>query len=329
MATLITCGGSAVDNRDHAQALDAEASKNTPKESLNYGDFTLAALTPSQTQHYLDFLQLPTPVKPDLQSLDSLISEHLERIPFQGVDTFLGNLDSLDADAVFSKVVKEGRGGNCFELNSLFARLLLGLGLQGSSSLRQDSLGRFQRTFRQTRLITWCSASPVGDNEGQETPFLVDVGFGGPCPRRALPLEGGVMPYRLRVLDNDWSKPIEVSILSQDKPDQSSRWLPLYQVFAYSHEWPDFMDKSWYFATYPGVVFQEVLAASRYEGDCWLTLRNRYFTRHRLTTSGIGEVKERRVIDNIRDLISLLDDEFQLKLKPDMDKKVRLRLQLL
>ncbi|KAL1416526.1 hypothetical protein MTO96_027889 [Rhipicephalus appendiculatus] len=328
MATLITCGGSAVDNRDHAQALDAEASKNTPKESLNYGDFTLAALTPSQTQHYLDFLQLPTPVKPDLQSLDSLISAHLERIPFQGVDTFLGNLDSLDADAVFSKVVKEGRGGNCFELNSLFARLLLALGYKVRVRCARIRWA-VPEDVPPNPVDHMVLCVTVGDNEGQETPFLVDVGFGGPCPRRALPLEGGVMPYRLRVLDNDWSKPIEVSILSQDKPDQSSRWLPLYQVFAYSHEWPDFMDKSWYFATYPGVVFQEVLAASRYEGDCWLTLRNRYFTRHRLTTSGIGEVKERRVIDNIRDLISLLDDEFQLKLKPDMDKKVRLRLQLL
>lgn len=327
MATLTTCGGSAVDNRDHGQALDAEASTKPPRESLDFGDFTLVAVTPPQTSQYLDFLQLPAPVKPDLQSLDSLISAHLERISFQGVDTFLGNIEPLTADAVFSKVVKERRGGNCFELNSLFARLLLALGyrVRVRCARIRWAVPEDVPPAPVDHMVLYVN---VSDNKGQEMPYLVDVGFGGPCPRRALPLQGDAAPYRLRVLDSDWAKPIEVSILSQQEHGQRFHWFPLYQVFAYSHEWPDFMDKSWYFATYPGLVFLEVLAVSRYERDLWLTLRNCCFTRRRCTSSGIGEVEERRVVDNIRDLISLLDNEFQLKLKPDMDEKVRLRLQL-
>ncbi|KAH7947284.1 hypothetical protein HPB52_009750 [Rhipicephalus sanguineus] len=287
-----------------------------------------SGLRPIPTQHYLDFLRLQTPVKPDLQSLNSLISAHLERIPFQSVDTVLGNIEPLDDGAVFSKVVKEGRGGNCFELNSLFARLLLALGYKVRVRCARIRWA-VPEDVPPAPVDHMVLCVTVGDREDQGTPFLVDVGFGGPCPQRALPLDGDAMPYRLRVLDNDWTKPIEVSILSQDEPGQSSRWLPLYQVFAYSHEWPDFMDKSWYFATYPGLVFREVLAVSRYEEDCWLTLRNRCFTRRRCTSTGIAEVEERRLIDNTVDLLSLLGDVFQLKLKPDMDEKVRRQLQLL
>nr|XP_050027933.1 arylamine N-acetyltransferase-like [Dermacentor andersoni] len=328
MATLTSCGGAAVHSEDHGQAPDAEASKRTPKESLDYGDLTLAPLTSLQIKQYLDFLHLPTPSKADLQSLDALIAAHLERIPFQSIDTFLGHLESMEASAVFSKVVMEGRGGNCFELNSLFARLLLSLGYKVQVRCARIRWA-VPEDHPQTPVdhMVLCVSEGGKEGPGQERLFLVDVGFGGPCPRRAVPLEGDATPYRLRTQDDDWAKPIEVSILNQ--AGQSSCWLPLYQVFAYSHEWPDFMDKSWYFATYPGVVFRDVLAVSRYEGDCWLTLRNRHFTRRRCTSSGIGVVTERRLITSMPDLLSLMDGEFKVKFDPDVYDKLRVHLQLL
>ncbi|KAH6928245.1 hypothetical protein HPB50_013038 [Hyalomma asiaticum] len=323
MSTLVTCGGSAVDSLDNGLSPDAEASKSTPKVSLDYGDFTLAALTSSQTRDYLDILRLETPVKPDLQCLDALIASHLERIPFQGIDTFTGNSESLEARVVFSKVVKERRGGNCFELNSLFANLLLALGYKVRVRCARIRWAVPEDVpLKPVDHMVLCVSVCDNDLSDQERHFLVDVGFGGPCPRRALPLQGDVAPYRLRVLESDWAKSIEVAILIQDENGQRSRWLPLYQVFAYAHEWPDFMDKSWYFATHPCIAFREVLAVSRYEGDCWLTLRNCYFTRRRCTSSGIGELVERRTIVSMRDLRSLLQDEFQLKLKPEVDVKV-------
>lgn len=327
MATQVSCGGSAVDSRDHVHTPDAEASKNTPKESLDYGDFTLAALTSSQTQHYLDFLRLRTPLKADLPSLDVLIAANLERVPFQSVDTVFGHFGSLEGSEVFSKVVKEGRGGNCFELNSLFARLLLSLGYKV-----QVRCARIRWAVPEDSPPTpvdhmvLCVSIGAEEGSGQERLFLVDVGFGGPSPRRAVPLEGDATPYRLRTLDDDWAKPIEVSILAT--AGQSSFWLPLYHVFAYAHEWPDFMDKSWYFATYPGVVFRDVLSVSRYEGDCWLTLRNLLFTRRCCTSSGMGVVTEHRLITSTRDLLSVMDGEFKLKVDPDLDEKLRVHLQL-
>jgi arylamine N-acetyltransferase len=52
----------------------------------------------------------------------------LQHVPFENLDIVLGRRIVLDEDVIFDKVVTAGRGGYCYELNSLFARLLDALG---------------------------------------------------------------------------------------------------------------------------------------------------------------------------------------------------------
>ncbi|XP_077486690.1 arylamine N-acetyltransferase-like [Amblyomma americanum] len=323
MATQITCGGSAVDSQDICQSPDAEASKKTPKESLDYGDFTLGTLSLSQIESYLHILKVPAPATADLESLNALIAAHLEQIPFQGIDTFLERQGSLEAGAVFSKVVEQGRGGNCFELNSLFARLLLSFGYHVEvRCARMRWAVPEDAPLAPVDHMVLCVSLDGKAGHGSEGRFLVDVGFGGPSPRRALPLDGDASPYRLSTVEEDWAKPIEVSMkYRRQREDEDYCWLPLYQVFAYSHEWPDFVDKSWYFPTYPGVVFRDVLAVSRYDGNCWLTLRNKKFTRRRCDSNELGEVVEQRFATNVEDILCFLDLELKVKLDPSLDKE--------
>ncbi|WP_426749214.1 arylamine N-acetyltransferase family protein [Myxococcus sp. Y35] len=62
------------------------------------------------------------------QSLAGLHRAHLEAVPFENLDIHLKRPIRLDPDAIFEKVVLQRRGGFCYELNSLFARLLTALG---------------------------------------------------------------------------------------------------------------------------------------------------------------------------------------------------------
>jgi N-hydroxyarylamine O-acetyltransferase len=49
-------------------------------------------------------------------------------VPFENLDIHLGRPLDLATDALYTKVVDQGRGGFCYELNGLFARLLTSLG---------------------------------------------------------------------------------------------------------------------------------------------------------------------------------------------------------
>lgn len=54
----------------------------------------------------------------------------LEHVPFENLDVVAGRTIELDPERFWAKVVDEGRGGFCYELNGLFAALLEELGFR-------------------------------------------------------------------------------------------------------------------------------------------------------------------------------------------------------
>lgn len=106
---------------------------------------------------------------PTATVLRALHAAHMEAVPFENLDIHLGRPIVLDEDALFEKIVRERRGGFCYELNGLFSALLRELG------------------FRVTRL----SAGVLGEGGDVgpdfdhmtllvelEQRWLADVGFG-------------------------------------------------------------------------------------------------------------------------------------------------------
>ena len=82
-----------------------------------------------------------------------------------------GVVPDLALDAIFRKVVVEGRGGYCFELNKLFQALLEALGYEARPCLVRsiDTPGRIDPMNHRGLLVRL---------EGEE--LLADVGWGGP-----------------------------------------------------------------------------------------------------------------------------------------------------
>jgi N-hydroxyarylamine O-acetyltransferase len=73
---------------------------------------------------YLERIGVTGPVRPTREDLARLQLAHLLSVPFENLDIPAGRPISLDQDALFDKIVRRRRGGFCYELNGLFARLL-------------------------------------------------------------------------------------------------------------------------------------------------------------------------------------------------------------
>src|SRR6202035_5875096 len=57
---------------------------------------------------------------PDLATFCRLHRAHMGAIPFENLDIQMGRTVKLDPDALQAKMVRQRRGGYCFEQNSLF-----------------------------------------------------------------------------------------------------------------------------------------------------------------------------------------------------------------
>src|SRR5690606_14922037 len=72
------------------------------------------------------------PRTPTLETLRALQRLHPAAIPFENLSPFAGAPVSLELDAIQQKLVHDGRGGYCFEQNSLFLEVLRALGFRAS-----------------------------------------------------------------------------------------------------------------------------------------------------------------------------------------------------
>lgn len=91
---------------------------------------------------YLQRLETERGEDLDKDYLDTLIYAHQCKIIFENLDVY-GSYKphepiSLGIEDIFQKIIRQERGGYCFELNALFTQLLKGSGLCGVSLYVQD-----------------------------------------------------------------------------------------------------------------------------------------------------------------------------------------------
>ncbi|KAL1414084.1 hypothetical protein MTO96_007722 [Rhipicephalus appendiculatus] len=297
------------ENGESFQHRDPELFSVAAKRKIDLSGYGMAPLNEKEQLCYLDVLKLELSAlrEANLATLNILIKAHLEEIPFQGIDTFIGHQPPLDDDSVFRKVITERRGGYCVELNNLFGRLLLTLGFK--FHIREARV-RWGRPLNSPltplgHMLFWVNL----DDEGQH---FTDVGFGGPNPFKALPVEGDAEPYRVQKLDEEGY--IEVAIKSTERGGASASWRPMYHVFPHLQKWIDFVSQYWYGTLHPRSLFRHVLMVGRFLDDSWLTLVDGRFCRRSIR----GQVEQRHITD-VEEVIRLFDTEFALNLNPDMD----------
>jgi N-hydroxyarylamine O-acetyltransferase len=125
-----------------------------------------------QTRLYLTRIGYTGAIKPDAQTLRGLHVAHMLRVPFENLDIGRKKPIRLTEEALWDKIIRQKRGGFCYELNGLFAWLLRQLGfdvayLNARVYNRQGQLG-----------IDFDHLALLVQTPGQSGRWLADVGFG-------------------------------------------------------------------------------------------------------------------------------------------------------
>lgn len=124
-----------------------------------------------KTEDYLSRIGLNEQnISPTLETLCLLQRKHLLHIPFENLDIHWKRKIALDQKLFEGKIIKNFRGGFCYELNGLFSALLNELGFKSKiiSARVYNGKGGFSEEYDHLAILTKI--------DGKE--FLVDVGFG-------------------------------------------------------------------------------------------------------------------------------------------------------
>lgn len=121
-------------------------------------------------KEYLQRINYSGALQPTYDVLCQLQSKHLLAIPFENLDIHYGNSIALDIDQIFEKVIRQKRGGFCYELNSLFYELLCSIGFDAEriSARVYKKDGSYGLEFDHLAILVTIN----------KTQYLTDVGFG-------------------------------------------------------------------------------------------------------------------------------------------------------
>jgi N-hydroxyarylamine O-acetyltransferase len=239
------------------------------------------------------------PREPTLTVLGRVHEAHATHIPFENLDVLLGRPVHLDLTSLQHKLVRAGRGGYCFEHNTLLAAALEALGFHVTRLAARVRLGAARVSPRTHMLLEVAAAGE---------PWLADVGFGGTGPLRPLPLtagrvvEHGRWAHRLTEEAGTW-------VLQLRRPEG---WFDLY-AFTREPQYPvDFEVANHYTSTYPASFFRHQVLAQRLSPEERVTLYGRD-----LTVECDGELRTRTIAD-ADDLRQTLAAVFGLEVPADI-----------
>jgi len=121
---------------------------------------------------YLKRINFTKPVKPDTQTLYGLHLAHMLAVPFENLDIGLKRAINITQQAIYKKIVVNSRGGFCYELNGLFAWLMIQIGFDVTylNARVYNHEGKLGIDFDHLALLIQV---PGGSDR-----WLADVGFG-------------------------------------------------------------------------------------------------------------------------------------------------------
>jgi N-hydroxyarylamine O-acetyltransferase len=245
---------------------------------------------------YLARLSYQGPTHVGVETLHALSRAHVEAIPFENLDVLLQRPIDLSPSAVDDKLLG-GRGGYCFEQNTLMLRVLQQLGFSARAISARVRIDR-SREEVPPRTHVFIEVSL-----GAET-WFVDVGVGGlsltsalrlvlnepqPTPHepRRLTFEGGRYFHQAQ-LEGEW---VDVCEFTREEMPEIDRELA-----------------NWFTSAHPRSHFKNRLLAARALGEGRVTLLNRQLTRRQA-----GAVVERRHLTSPDELLEVLNSHFGLR----------------
>lgn len=182
-------------------------------------------------------------IRPDLSTLSELMRHQLQSIPFENTEVQAKRIPSLEPEDIVTKIIKNRRGGYCYEVNGLFAMALNEMG--------------FEWYFAGARPMFYPSRRPkthlvIIVTIGEEK-YLCDTGFGGYGLREPLIVSDGEVAvqngdtFRLELREGEY---VVSSWVSEE-------WAPQYGFALIPQEWIEFSLANYFNATHPDTIFTQ------------------------------------------------------------------------
>ncbi|MEU9144549.1 arylamine N-acetyltransferase [Streptomyces sp. NPDC048349] len=213
----------------------------------------------------------------DADTLRSLHLAHMYGIPFENLDPLGGSAPSLALPDLEAKLVRGGRGGYCYEHNTLLAAVLEAFGFGVTRLAARVVLGAGDAVRPRTHMLL------LVEVPGEPGPYVADVGFGaGGALLEAVPLVADTefedATRRHRLVHRPHRGPLELWVLQAYEDDA---WTDQYAFTLEPYEAPDFEVINWHIATNPRSPFSHLLYVQRTTPDGHLALSGRQLVRTR------------------------------------------------
>lgn len=249
---------------------------------------------------YLERIGCPGVRGASLATLEAVHLAHPRAIPFENLGPWMRQPVRLDARSLHRKMVRDGRGGYCFEHNLLFGHALTALGFEvaglAARVLWNQPAGAITPRGHMLLLV-----------DLDDRAYVADVGFGALTLTAPLRLEPNVeqrTPHEpFRVLKHGGVFELQAGV--------RRRWTPLYRFDLQEQFLPDYEVSNWYLSNHPRSPFVTGLMAARPDRDRRFTLRDTELSIHYM-----DGVSEGRSLTTMAELRSTLEDVFLIAL-PD------------
>ncbi|QLL15417.1 arylamine N-acetyltransferase family protein [Pseudomonas chlororaphis] len=246
---------------------------------------------------YLQRLGYDSAPPPTLATLCELQLRHTSTFAFESLSTLLRVPVPIDLASVEHKVLHEGRGGYCYELNQMYLVLLQYLGYEARGITGRVVMGGPEDAWpARTHRLVLLTLDGVR--------YVSDVGFGGMVPTAPLLLDTGdeqATPHEpYRITERDGSYTLRAKVVGE--------WRAMYVFDLQRQEAADYEMGNWFVSTHKDSPFLGQLKVALMGEGLRRTLNNGSYAVHRL-----GQDSERRQITDPDELIALLQNEFAIR----------------
>lgn len=247
---------------------------------------------------YLQRLGYADPPPPTLATLRELQQRHTAAFAFETLANLTRAPTPIDLPSLQRKLLHEGRGGYCYELNRMFLALLRELGFDACPIAGRVLIGGPEDAL--TALAHLVALVTI---DGVQ--HLADVGFGAMTPTAPLRLDTREAqptahePYRLDRREDGYLLRAQVG----------EEWRAMYVFDLQPQAEIDQIVGNWYMSTHPESPFRDQLFVARTGPGLRKTLNNTSFAVHH-----IGHPSERRELDSPEAVMEVLEREFDLRL---------------
>lgn len=257
---------------------------------------------------YFRRIGLPGARAPTLDTLRAIHARHPQAVPFENLDPFLRRPVKLDLAALERKLIRERRGGYCFEHNLLLAAVLSAVGFRVTGLAARVAWNAPEGALRPRGHML------LRIDLGDET-YVADVGFGGltlTAPLRlAAEVEQPTPHETFRLLEAAGQYVMQALVRGE--------WRALYRFDLQPQLLPDYEVTSWYLSNHPESPFVNGVMVARAAAGRRYALAGR-----RLSIHPLQGPTEQRDLDGVADLRRTLEETFALRVPAGAEVDARL-----